>query len=85
MSMNERNVFNCGLVSALTLVGAISIAVSGCHSPQGCGTKTDAEGFTWYSDADIGRIGTQQDFLKTAAEQIMANKDKINISTLADI
>ncbi|MBQ3749018.1 MAG: DUF1080 domain-containing protein [Kiritimatiellae bacterium] len=55
MSMNERNVFICGLVSALTLVGAISIAVSGCHSPQGCGTKTDAEGFTWYSDADIGR------------------------------
>ncbi|MBR6258851.1 MAG: LCP family protein, partial [Oscillospiraceae bacterium] len=38
-----------------------------------------------YSDADIGRIGTQQDFLKTAAEQIMANKDKINISTLAEI
>jgi len=38
-----------------------------------------------YADADIGRIGTQQDFLKTAAGQIMENKDKISIPTLAQV
>ncbi|MBR7082245.1 MAG: LCP family protein [Oscillospiraceae bacterium] len=38
-----------------------------------------------YANADIGRIGTQQDFLKTVAQQIMANKDKLSISTLANV
>jgi len=38
-----------------------------------------------YSNADIGRIGTQQEFLKSAAEQILAKKSSINILELADI
>lgn len=38
-----------------------------------------------YSDADIGRIDTQQDFLKTMAEQILQNVDKIHITTLANV
>ena len=41
--------------------------------------------FRGYASADIGRISTQQDFLKTAAQQIMENKSKLNISTLADV
>lgn len=38
-----------------------------------------------YSNADIGRINTQQDFLMTAAEQLLSNVDEIPISTLATI
>ena len=38
-----------------------------------------------YLNRDIGRIGTQQDFLKTAAHQIVENKNKINLSTLANV
>lgn len=38
-----------------------------------------------YANADIGRIGTQQDFLKTAALQILENKSQLDISALADI
>jgi len=38
-----------------------------------------------YADADIGRIETQQDFLKTAASQILSNVTDVPITTLADI
>ena len=38
-----------------------------------------------YATADIGRIDTQQDFLKTAAEQVLANKDSLKITSLVDI
>ena len=38
-----------------------------------------------YADADIGRIGTQQDFLMTAVQQILAKKNSLNIVELADI
>ena len=38
-----------------------------------------------YSNADIGRIGTQQDFLKSAAEQILAKKSSISVAELAAI
>lgn len=38
-----------------------------------------------YANADIGRIATQQDFLKTAAEQILANKNSLKITSLAEI
>ena len=38
-----------------------------------------------YANADIGRIGTQQDFLMTAVQQILAKKTSINIIELADI
>ena len=40
---------------------------------------------TGYSNADIGRINTQQSFLMTAASQILAKKDSINITEMADI
>ncbi len=38
-----------------------------------------------YANADIGRIDTQQDFLKTAAEQILANKNSLSLSSLANV
>lgn len=38
-----------------------------------------------YSDADIGRIAMQQDFLKTMVKQILSNVDKIPLTTLVDI
>lgn len=38
-----------------------------------------------YSDQDIGRIHAQQDFLLTAAKQILRNADDVPISTLVDI
>ncbi len=38
-----------------------------------------------YEDQDIGRIGTQQDFLKAAAAQIIAKADKLNLNTLVDL
>jgi polyisoprenyl-teichoic acid--peptidoglycan teichoic acid transferase len=38
-----------------------------------------------YSTADIGRIGTQQSFLKSAAEQILKNQKKLNVTELANI
>jgi len=38
-----------------------------------------------YSNADIGRIGTQQDFLMTVARQLLANKDSIPLTTLAKL
>ena len=38
-----------------------------------------------YANADIGRIGTQQDFLMTVAEQLLSNVDAVPITTLADI
>ena len=38
-----------------------------------------------YANADIGRIGTQQDFLMTVAEQLLANVDAVPITTLADV
>jgi LCP family protein required for cell wall assembly len=38
-----------------------------------------------YANADIGRIGAQQGFLKAAVEQILENKDKLSITTLADL
>lgn len=38
-----------------------------------------------YANADIGRIGTQQDFLKTAAAQILAKKSSIKISDFVNI
>jgi len=38
-----------------------------------------------YSDQDIGRIGTQQDFLQTVAAQILANKNSLNLSDLITI
>jgi hypothetical protein len=38
-----------------------------------------------YSTADIGRIETQQAFLKAAMEQVLKNRDRLNIKELADI
>ena len=38
-----------------------------------------------YSNADIGRINTQQEFLMTAAKQILEKKNSINIIELANI
>jgi len=38
-----------------------------------------------YSNADIGRIGTQQSFLKSAAEQILAKRSSLNVAELAGI
>jgi len=38
-----------------------------------------------YSDQDIGRIGTQQDFLMSAAKQILAKKSSISVYDLARI
>jgi len=38
-----------------------------------------------YSNADIGRINTRQNFLKAAMEQILANKSSINVANLAEI
>lgn len=38
-----------------------------------------------YANADIGRIGTQQDFLKTAAAQILEKKSSIKISDFVNI
>ena len=38
-----------------------------------------------YSSADIGRIGTQQDFLLAAAGQIIENKDSISLTDLITI
>lgn len=38
-----------------------------------------------YVDQDIGRIDAQHDFLMTAAKQILANKDKVPVTTLIDI
>jgi hypothetical protein len=40
--------------------------------------------FRRYASADIGRINTQQDFLMTAAKQILANSSSINIVDLAN-
>lgn len=38
-----------------------------------------------YSTADIGRIETQQAFLKSAAEQILQNQSKLNVLELAKL
>lgn len=38
-----------------------------------------------YSTADIGRIETQQAFLKAAAEQILKNQSKLDLTELANI
>ena len=38
-----------------------------------------------YTNADIGRIGTQQDFLRTAASQIIANKNSIKLKDIVTI
>ncbi len=38
-----------------------------------------------YSDADIGRIHAQQDFLMTMAKQLLANADKVPVDKLVDI
>ena len=38
-----------------------------------------------YADADIGRIDAQHDFLITMAKQVLANTDKVNITSLVDI
>jgi LCP family protein required for cell wall assembly len=38
-----------------------------------------------YANADIGRVETQQAFLKAAAEQILANQKKLDITELANI
>ncbi|MCL2124361.1 MAG: LCP family protein [Oscillospiraceae bacterium] len=38
-----------------------------------------------YANADLGRINTQQDFLSTAAQQILAKKKSLNIYELAKI
>ena len=40
---------------------------------------------TGYGNADIGRINTQQNFLMTAASQILAKKNSINITEIANI
>jgi LCP family protein required for cell wall assembly len=41
--------------------------------------------FRRFADADIGRIRTQQDFLMTAAKQILASKNSIKVTDLAKI
>jgi LCP family protein required for cell wall assembly len=38
-----------------------------------------------YENADIGRIGTQQDFMKTVCEQILANKDSIKTTDVINV
>ena len=38
-----------------------------------------------YSSGDIGRVGTQQAFLKSAAEQILAKKSSLSITDLANV
>jgi len=38
-----------------------------------------------YNNADIGRIGTQQEFMKAAAQQIIEKKDSINLTTLISV
>jgi len=38
-----------------------------------------------YSTGDIGRVGTQQAFLKSAAEQILENKSSLSITDLAEV
>ena len=38
-----------------------------------------------YSDADIGRIHAQQDFLMTMSKQLLANADKVPVDKLVDI
>jgi LCP family protein required for cell wall assembly len=38
-----------------------------------------------YVDADIGRIRTQQEFLMTAVKQVLASKDSIKITDIANI
>lgn len=38
-----------------------------------------------YADADIGRIRTQQAFLKAAAEQILAKQDKLDLDEIVGI
>jgi LCP family protein required for cell wall assembly len=38
-----------------------------------------------YADQDIGRIGTQQDFLASAAAQILEQQDKLNLEELVSI
>lgn len=37
-----------------------------------------------YGDADIGRVRTQGNFLKAAAEQLITNRDSINVTILAE-
>ena len=38
-----------------------------------------------YANADIGRIGTQKDFLMTVAKQILENKSSLKIKDLANV
>jgi len=38
-----------------------------------------------YSNADLGRVNTQQGFLKAAASQILANRNSINVVDMANI
>ena len=38
-----------------------------------------------YSSGDIGRIATQQSFLKSAAQQILEKRNSLNITTLAGV
>ena len=38
-----------------------------------------------YRSGDIGRIETRQDFLKTAAEQILEKKSSLNVASLAGV
>ena len=38
-----------------------------------------------YSNADIGRIRTQQSFLKSAAEQILENRSSLSLTDLANV
>ncbi|MDR0445538.1 MAG: LCP family protein [Oscillospiraceae bacterium] len=40
---------------------------------------------TGYASGDIGRIETQQQFLSAAAEQILAKKSSINVTSIANI
>ena len=40
--------------------------------------------FRGFQTADIGRIGTQQDFLMAMSEQLLANRDSIRIRNLAN-
>jgi LCP family protein required for cell wall assembly len=41
--------------------------------------------FRGYGDADIGRIGVQQDFLLAVAKQTLQNYEKLSITTLASL
>jgi len=38
-----------------------------------------------YADADLGRVNTQQNFLRVLAATLIANRDRIKITDLADI